>query len=167
MIKDGIGDRLINVNNSVLNTPGFRGAGWSSGYTNSQNVAASIKRTYSPPIPTTAAVSSEYYRLANGSADDSRGFNPGFGDEGEDEEGGMVTGKSTSDVFGMRYHARGGKRARRRDRHQQDQRQGDAEDDDSSDLSDESDDDGDLTQRFVAESSFLSSLNTFWRSDTI
>lgn len=147
VIKDGIGDRLINVNNSVLNTPGFRGAGWSSGYTNSQNVAASIKRTYSPPIPTTAAVSSEYYRLANGSADDSRGFNPGFGDEGEDEEGGMVTGKSTSDVFGMRYHARGGKRSRRRDRHQQDQRQGDAEDDDSSDLSDESDDDGDLTQR--------------------
>ena len=142
MIKDGVGDRLINVNNAVLNSPGFRGAGWSSGYTNNQNAAASIKRTYSPPIPTTNAVSSEYYRIANRAGDT-------FGDDGEDEEGGMVTGKGTSDMVGPRHHGRGGKKARRKDRQQQEQQkqQGDAEEDDSSDLSDESDDDGDMTQR--------------------
>ncbi|KAI9934916.1 hypothetical protein ASPWEDRAFT_44450 [Aspergillus wentii DTO 134E9] len=143
-IKDGIGDRLINVNNSVLNTPGFRAAGWSSPSTNinTQTAAAHIKRTYSPPIPTTAAVSSEYYRLgASRDANEARRSRLGY--EGEDEEGGMVTGKSNTDVIGRRHNGRGTKKTRRRDRqHHEDHRPAEVDEDDSSDLSDESDDDG-------------------------
>ncbi|PWY71652.1 hypothetical protein BO70DRAFT_365054 [Aspergillus heteromorphus CBS 117.55] len=138
-IKDGIGDRLINVNNTVLNTPGFRAAGWSSASTN-PNAAANIKRTYSPPIPTTAAVSSEYYQLGI-ARDANETQRLGLVDEGEDDEGGMVTGKSHVDVIGRRNR---GKRPHRRERQQQDhQKHREAEEDDSSDLSDESDDDGD------------------------
>ncbi|KAE8147133.1 hypothetical protein BDV25DRAFT_132332 [Aspergillus avenaceus] len=144
-IKDGIGDRLINVNNSVLNTPGFRAAGWSSASTNpnAQSIGANIRRTYSPPIPTTAAVTSEYYQLGvNRDANDARRI--GLVDDGEEDEGGMVTGKSSTDVIGRRPPGRGGKRAHRKERQQHDyQKQREAEEDDSSDLSDESDDDGD------------------------
>lgn len=144
-IKDGIGDRLINVNNSVLNTPGFRAAGWSSASANpyTQTAAAHIKRTYSPPIPTTTTVSGDYYRFgANKELADG-----GFGEEGEDEEGGMVTGKSSAEVTGRRHHGRHGKKPRRRERQQQDHRI--AEEDDSSDLSDDSDDDGESSRRSV------------------
>ncbi|CAN9119404.1 unnamed protein product [Alternaria alternata] len=52
-IKDGVGERLINVDSSVLNSPAFRAAGWVPN-------AADIKRTYSPPIPT--AITSEYFQ---------------------------------------------------------------------------------------------------------
>lgn len=172
-IKDGIGDRLININNSVLNTPGFRAAGWSSAPTNpsTQSATANIKRTYSPPIPTTKAVS-PYYRLdVNGDGDDALGTGPGDGDEGEDEEGGMVTGKSTADITGRRNAGRGGKKTRRKDRQQEPQlRQGEAEEDDSSDLSDESDDDGDPAQRLVSliwfKSSFLLPAEALSRSSS-
>ncbi|KAJ5223820.1 hypothetical protein N7468_008362 [Penicillium chermesinum] len=140
-IKDGIGDRLINVNNAVLNTPGFRAAGWSAVPPNGTNNVAHPKRSYSPPIPTTAAVSSEYYRLAVRDANAAREELQGLGlEDGEDEEGGMVTGKSNLDLTSRRALARSGKKKARRDRHQEAQRQADAEDDDSSDLSDESDD---------------------------
>lgn len=141
---------MINVNNSVLNTPGFRAAGWSSASANpNAQSASSLKRTYSPPIPTTAAVSSEYYRLAtrdaNGARDDALGL-----DDGEDEEGGMVTGKSNMDVTGRRHHGRGGKKKGRRERQQQEtQRPAEPEDDDSSDLSDDSDDDENNVHRWV------------------
>jgi hypothetical protein len=64
-----------------------------------------------------------------------------MGDDGEEDEGGMVTGKSSTDVIGRRQHARSGKRALRKERQQPDF--------DSSDLSDESDDDAD-SQRFVS-----------------
>ncbi|KAE8385285.1 hypothetical protein BDV23DRAFT_176368 [Aspergillus alliaceus] len=144
-IKDGIGDRLINVNNSVLNTPGFRAAGWSSVSTNpsAQSKAAHIRRTYSPPIPTTAAVTSEYYQLGV-HRDANEAQRLGLGEDGEEDEGGMVTGKSSTDVIGRRPQGRGGKRAHRKERQQQDSyKQRDAEEDDSSDLSDESDDDAD------------------------
>ncbi|KAB8278505.1 hypothetical protein BDV30DRAFT_222681 [Aspergillus minisclerotigenes] len=144
-IKDGIGDRLINVNNSVLNTPGFRAAGWSSASTNpsAQSVAAHIRRTYSPPIPTTAAVTSEYYQLGvSRDANEAQRF--GLGEDGEEDEGGMVTGKSSTEVIGRRPHGRAGKRTHRKERQQNDSyKQRDAEEDDSSDLSDESDDDVD------------------------
>ncbi|EAU37915.1 conserved hypothetical protein [Aspergillus terreus NIH2624] len=152
-IKDGIGDRLINVNNSVLNTPGFRAAGWSSASLNpnAQSAAAHIRRTHSPPIPTTTAVSSEYYNLRDGS-DLARA---GPGDDGEDDEGGMVTGKSSTDVIGRRHHGRSGKRGHRRERQQQEQqKQRDAEEDDSSDLSDESDDEGDSAPRPIDQIKF-------------
>ncbi|EYE97699.1 Sin1 family protein [Aspergillus ruber CBS 135680] len=148
-IKDGIGDRLINVNNSVLNTPGFRAAGWSSASANpyTQIAAAHIKRTYSPPIPTTT-LSGDYYRFgANKELADG-----GLGEDGEDEEGGMVTGKSSAEVTGRRHHGRHGKKPRRRERQQQDHRI--AEEDDSSDLSDDSDDDGESSRRTSQPISF-------------
>lgn len=85
---------------------------------------------------------------ANIAADEVQPAGPG--DDGEDDEGGMVTGKSTTDVTGPRSVARGGKKFRRKDRQHGQQRQGEADDDDSSDLSDESDDDGDSAQRLVA-----------------
>ncbi|CAG7983995.1 unnamed protein product [Penicillium salamii] len=143
-IKDGIGDRLINVNDSVLNTPGFRAAGWStaSAFPNTHS-SSHLKRTYSPPIPTTANVSSEYYKLAERNARPSRDNKQGLGLEDGEDDGGMVTGKSHTDMTARRHHARNGKKKSRRERQQEVQRQAVAEEDDSSDLSDDSDDDGD------------------------
>ncbi|KAL4801470.1 stress-activated map kinase interacting protein 1-domain-containing protein [Aspergillus unguis] len=154
-IKDGIGDRLINVNHSVLNTPGFRAAGWPAASANHPTqIAASLKRTYSPPIPTTTAVSSEYYQLGNRDLNDSQRF--GFGEDGEDDEGGMVTGKSTTaDGIGRRNPLRHEKRMNRRDRqHRELQKASVVEEEDSSDLSDESDDDGEPPQRASEEIKF-------------
>ena len=120
-IKDGIGERLINLDSNILNDPSFRAAGWS------QN-AADVKRTYSPPIPTT--VSSDYFAAPPRSA----GIPPaGFNDE--EEEGGMVTGRGSTETVGPGPNLR---RRRRREQHDAD---------DSSDLSDESDDELDNPQR--------------------
>ena len=89
---------------------------------------ADIQRTYSPPIPTT--ISSEYFAAPPRSA----GLTPaGFADE--EEEGGMVTGRGSTDTVGPGPHVR-----RRRLREQHDE-------DDSSDLSDESDEDADGSRR--------------------
>jgi hypothetical protein len=119
-IKDGVGDRLINVNSSVLNDPAFRAAGWLPN-------ASDIKRTYSPPIPT--AITSEYFQAPR-----SAGIpRASFGDD--EEEGGMVTGGGSNDTVGPDLKTR---RRRRKEL---------LEEDDSSDLSDESDEDGDPTQR--------------------
>ncbi|KAF1961754.1 stress-activated map kinase-interacting protein-like protein [Byssothecium circinans] len=115
-IKDGVGERLINVDSSVLNNPAFRAAGWVPN-------AADIKRTYSPPIPT--AITSEYFQAPR-----SAGLKApeGFGED--EEEGGMVTGGGASnDTLGPTLNA---KRRRRREQ---------LEEDDSSDLSDESEED--------------------------
>ncbi|ETN39623.1 uncharacterized protein HMPREF1541_05849 [Cyphellophora europaea CBS 101466] len=106
--KDGVGERLINVNNSILNTPGFRAAGWST---------EPIRRTYSPPIPTTGAA--EYFQ--NGAS-----LNREVLLADDEDEGGMVTGRASNDTIGPAL--------RRRRRKEQ------IDDDDSSDLSDESDD---------------------------
>ncbi|EUC42458.1 hypothetical protein COCMIDRAFT_7943 [Bipolaris oryzae ATCC 44560] len=116
-IKDGVGERLINVDSSVLNNPAFRAAGWVPN-------ASDIKRTYSPPIPT--AITSEYFQAPR-----SAGLKPpeGFGDD--EEEGGMVTGAGSNDTVGPTLNA---KRRRRKEQ---------LEEDDSSDLSDESDDEDD------------------------
>ncbi|PGH09050.1 hypothetical protein AJ79_05779 [Helicocarpus griseus UAMH5409] len=165
-IKDGVGDRLINVNSSILNTPGFRAAGWSS-VTGAS--AAHIKRTYSPPIPTATAVASEYFQVSartSRHADhygrtDGAGGGLGFGipDDGEDEEGGMVTGaKDSTNTVGPRQTKRGrkGRRKERQDeqRTQQGQGQAEIEEDDSSDLSDESDEELDGVQRAVQQIKF-------------
>jgi hypothetical protein len=131
-IKDGVGDRLITVNSSVLNDPAFRAAGW-------QPNASDIKRTYSPPIPT--AITSEYFQAPRSAG--VRGTE--FADD-EEEEGGMVTGGGGSnDTVGPDL------RTRRRRRKEQ------LEEDDSSDLSDESDEDADgrldiMCQDFVPTS---------------
>lgn len=120
-IKDGIGERLINVDASVLNDPSFRAAGWSSDLAN-------IKRTYSPPIPT--AVTSDYFTAPPRSA----GFAPpGFNDE--EDEGGMVTGRGSAETVGPGPKSR---KIHRREQH---------DEDDSSDLSDESDEDVEGTHR--------------------
>ncbi|KAL9603888.1 MAG: hypothetical protein Q9219_000826 [cf. Caloplaca sp. 3 TL-2023] len=95
----------------------FRAAGWSAN-------SADIKRTYSPPIPT--AITSDYFAAPPRSA----GFAPpGFNDE--EDEGGMVTGRGSTDTVGPGPNIR---RRRRREQH---------EEEDSSDLSDESDDEVD------------------------
>ncbi|KAF2763325.1 hypothetical protein EJ05DRAFT_534689 [Pseudovirgaria hyperparasitica] len=127
-IKDGVGERLITVNSSVLNNPAFRVAGWNAH-------ASDIKRTYSPPIPT--AVTSDYFQAPR-----SAGLSAptGFGDD--DEEGGLVTGgHGSNETVGPSINAR-----RRRRREQ-------LEEDDSSDLSDESDDE-DGAQRPVTQIKF-------------
>ena len=116
-IKDGVGERLITVDSSVLNDPSFRAAGWTAN-------AVDIKRTYSPPIPTT--ITSDYFTAPPRSA----GFPPpGFNDE--EEEGGMVTGRGNDDSVRPGPNLR---RRRRREQH---------EEEDSSDLSDESDEEVD------------------------
>jgi target of rapamycin complex 2 subunit MAPKAP1 len=122
-VKDGIGERLINVNNSILNSPGFRAAGWSS---------EPVQRTYSPPIPTTGTA--EYFQNAP-----SLQREPSQGDE--EDEGGMVTGRTSNDTVGP------GPNVRRRRRKET------IDDDDSSDLSDESDD-GEGAQRAAQQIRF-------------
>jgi target of rapamycin complex 2 subunit MAPKAP1 len=151
IIKDGIGDRLINVNNSVLNTPGFRAAGWlpTSANPTAQESGSLIKRTYSPPIPTTAAVASEYYQFARHTA---RELHDGDGLSIDDEdEGGMVTGGGggSTYTFGVKHHGKSSRKNRRRYRQNQiAARPGQGEDEDSSDLSDESDDESEFTRYF-------------------
>jgi hypothetical protein len=71
----------------------------------------------------------------------------GLGPEDGEDDGGMVTGKSHTDMTARRHHARNGKKKSRRERAQEAQRQAVAEEDDSSDLSDDSDDDGDNVGR--------------------
>jgi hypothetical protein len=114
-IADGVGERLITINDAFLNTSGFKAAGWR------QN-AANIKRTHSPPIPT--AIASEYFQAPPRSA--------GLGGmDDEVEEGGMVTGGGAGDTVGPGIAT---KRRRRREQ---------MEEEDSSDLSDDSDEEGD------------------------
>ncbi|KAL1635107.1 Component of a membrane-bound complex containing the Tor2p kinase [Neofusicoccum ribis] len=124
-IKDGVGERLISVNTSVLNNPAFRAAGWAPN-------TSDIKRTYSPPIPT--AIASEYFQAPR-----SAGLTgPGFGDD--DDEGGMVTGRGeSSETVGPMPVTR-----RRRRKEQ-------LEEEDSSDLSDDSDEDGDGDAKRAAQ----------------
>ena len=119
-IHDGVGERLINLNTSVLNNPAFRAAGWFPD-TNA------IKRCYSPPIPTTGAgVSNEYFRVP-------RKITGASLEDGVDDgrpAGGMVTGQQGSeDTIGAGIS----ERKRRRTRKEQ------LDEDDSSDLSDDSD----------------------------
>ena len=90
-----------------------------------------MKRTYSPPIPT--AIPSDYFNAPPRSA----GFAPaGFNDE--DDEGGMVTGRGSTDTVGPNPNIR----RRRRKEHQ--------DEDDSSDLSDDSEDDFEASKRYCA-----------------
>ncbi|KIW95857.1 uncharacterized protein Z519_02921 [Cladophialophora bantiana CBS 173.52] len=122
--KDGTAERLINVNSSILNTPGFRAAGWS---------ADPVHRTYSPPIPT--SINSEYLKEGadlqqiNSQAD-------------EEDEGGLVTGRTSNDTIGPGLNVR----RRRKKEH--------VEDDDSSDLTDESDEEVDGGQRAAQQIRF-------------
>ncbi|EKD21220.1 uncharacterized protein L3040_000738 [Drepanopeziza brunnea f. sp. 'multigermtubi'] len=114
-ISDGVGERLITINDAFLNTAGFRAAGWRLNPTN-------IKRTHSPPIPT--AIASEYFQAPPRTTLTDTGL------EDDIDEGGLVTGGGV-DTVGPGIAT---KRRRRREQ---------MEEEDSSDLSDDSDDDGD------------------------
>ncbi|KAK6842371.1 hypothetical protein PG990_005685 [Apiospora arundinis] len=114
-VADGVGERLITLNDGFLNTAPFKAAGWRSN-------PAHIKRTHSPDIPT--AIASEYFQAAPRAI--------GLTLEDEAEEGGMLTGVG-GDTPGP-----GAATRRRRER-----RREQMEEDDSSDLSDESDEESD------------------------
>ncbi|KAK5989056.1 Target of rapamycin complex 2 subunit sin1 [Cladobotryum mycophilum] len=79
-IADGVGERLITVNDSVLNTAPFKAAGW-------RPTSSHIKRTHSPPIPT--AIASEYFQAPR---------QAGFALEDGLEDGGMLTGGGADTV---------------------------------------------------------------------
>lgn len=112
--KDGTGERLIHINPSILNTPGFRAAGW---------VIDPVERTHSPPIPT--AVAAEYFRIGTDlRREDSRD---------DDDEGGMVTGRKSNDTIAPSPNL---KRRRRREQIEDD------DSSDLSDESDDDDDIG-------------------------
>ncbi|EXJ95528.1 hypothetical protein A1O1_00650 [Capronia coronata CBS 617.96] len=123
-VKDGVAERLIDVNSSILNTAAFRAAGWS---------ADPVQRTYSPPIPT--SISTEYFQ--NGS--DLQLMNS-QGDE--EDEGGLVTGRTSNDTIGPGFNIR----RRRKKEH--------ADDDDSSDLTDESEEEAEGAQRAAQQIRF-------------
>ena len=129
-MKDGVGERLITLNSSILNTPAYRAAGWAQ--------AADVKRTYSPPIPTTASI------LGNVPIFSTQRIDSFEGDE--DDEGGMVTGRPSNDTIGPGPAL---KRRRRREH---------IDDDDSSDLSDESDN-GNDAQRAAQQIRFAKMPN--------
>ncbi|KAM3560943.1 hypothetical protein ARSEF4850_003431 [Beauveria asiatica] len=96
-ISDGVGERLLTVNESFINTAPFKAAGW--------RPTSSHKRTHSPPIPT--AIASEYFqapRLLGLSLED-----------GEDD-GGMLT-HGGADTMGPGIAT---KRRRRREQMEED-----------------------------------------------
>ena len=113
-IADGVGERLITLNDNFLNSASFKAAGWRTN-------PSLIKRTHSPPIPT--AVASEYFQAP-------RAAGLTLEDEPEDGGGGTLAGGG-ADTLGP------GTATKRRRRREQ------MEEDDSSDLSDESDDEAD------------------------
>ncbi|KAJ9131670.1 Stress-activated map kinase-interacting protein 1 [Pleurostoma richardsiae] len=79
-IADGVGERLITLNESYLNSAPFKAAGWRTN-------PALIKRTHSPPIPT--AVASEYFQAPR---------QAGLTLEDEPEDGGMLGGAGADAV---------------------------------------------------------------------
>ncbi|PHH68416.1 hypothetical protein CDD82_569 [Ophiocordyceps australis] len=73
-IADGVGERLIAVDESFLNSAPFKSAGWRPN-------SSHIKRTHSPPIPT--AVASEYFQAPR---------QVGHRLEDGEDDGGLLTG---------------------------------------------------------------------------
>ncbi|KAF8475654.1 stress-activated map kinase interacting protein 1-domain-containing protein [Kalaharituber pfeilii] len=116
-MKDGVGERLITVNPTVLNVPGFRNAGWGN--------PAEIRRTHSPPIP--VGTSTEYFAAAPRSAGDLSGS---FNENADDS----LKAQKPSEFI-----TRGDRIARR-------MREVTRDDDDSSDASDDSDDEETVIQ---------------------
>ena len=126
-IHDGVGERLINLNTSVLNNPAFRTAGWTPDN-------AAIKRCYSPPIPTTGGgVSSAYFKAPGRTTRQGVRLDDGDGDGDAEGGRGMVSGMiGSEDTIGAGGMGVNERRRRQRTRKEQ------LEEDDSSDL--ESDD---------------------------
>ncbi|KAH7001897.1 stress-activated map kinase interacting protein 1-domain-containing protein [Ilyonectria destructans] len=97
-IADGVGERLLTVNDSFLNSAPFKAAGWRPN-------SSHIKRTHSPPIPT--AIASEYFQAPR---------QAGLTLEDGDEDGGMLTAGG-SDTMGPGMAT---KRRRRREQLEED-----------------------------------------------
>ncbi|KAL2888276.1 hypothetical protein HOO65_040613 [Ceratocystis lukuohia] len=116
-IADGVGERLITLNDGFLNTGPFKATGWKANPTH-------IKRTYSPPIPT--AIASEYFQAPRA---------VGHTLEDEPDVFGPQGGMGSSAVTPIA----GPKRRRGRGHRPPDQEE------DSSDLSDDSEDEADPT----------------------
>ncbi|CAG9944605.1 unnamed protein product [Clonostachys rosea f. rosea IK726] len=79
-ITDGVGERLLTVNEGFVNSAAFKAAGWRPN-------SSHIKRTHSPPIPT--AIASEYFQASR---------NQGYTLEDGEEDGGMLTGGGADTV---------------------------------------------------------------------
>lgn len=129
-IKDGVGERLITVNPTTLNAPGFRNAGWGN--------PAEIRRTHSPPIPVGA--STEYFAAAPKSA----GEPPSVYNDGEDDPSkafGHIISQDSLELAPDRV-VRGERIPRRRLRDGM-QRE---EEDDTSDASDETEEEETVAQ---------------------
>ncbi|RDA84269.1 hypothetical protein CP532_1979 [Ophiocordyceps camponoti-leonardi (nom. inval.)] len=73
-IADGVGERLITVDETLLNSVPFKAAGW-------RPSSSHAKRTHSPPIPT--AIASEYFQAPR---------QAGLTLEDAEDDGGMLTG---------------------------------------------------------------------------
>ncbi|KAK1248002.1 hypothetical protein MKX07_000890 [Trichoderma sp. CBMAI-0711] len=97
-IADGVGERLISVNDSSINTVPFKSAGWRPN-------SSHVKRTHSPPIPT--AIASEYFQAPR---------QAGLTLEDRFEDGGMLTGGG-ADTMGPGAAT---KRRRRREQMEED-----------------------------------------------
>ncbi|KAK7424985.1 Component of a membrane-bound complex containing the Tor2p kinase [Neonectria magnoliae] len=97
-IADGVGERLLTVNDSFLNSAPFKAAGWRPN-------SSHIKRTHSPPIPT--AIASEYFQAPR---------QAGLTLEDGEEDGGMLTAGG-SDTMGPGMAT---KRRRRREQMEED-----------------------------------------------
>lgn len=113
------------MDTSFLNDPAFKAAGWIAG--------PEIKRSYSPPIPTSGA--SEYFQAPPQSV----GLSTPAGRDHDDDTGmvsGATGGPGSNDTIGPTVAA-----VKRRKRREQ------LEEDDSSDLSDESNDEAEMAPR--------------------
>ncbi|UKZ82275.1 hypothetical protein TrVFT333_010060 [Trichoderma virens FT-333] len=97
-IADGVGERLISVNDSSINTVPFKSAGWRPN-------SSHVKRTHSPPIPT--AIASEYFQAPR---------QAGLTLEDGFEDGGLLTGGG-ADTMGPGAAT---KRRRRREQMEED-----------------------------------------------
>ncbi|EFX00644.1 stress activated map kinase interacting [Grosmannia clavigera kw1407] len=166
---DGVGERLITLDESIVHSAPFKAAGWRPN-------PGLIKRTHSPPIPT--AVASEYFRAPRtlgltledepdnssgllGGGPGGGGFGGGIGGIGSGGVSGQIGGSSSlmlgggggsggaggsSSVAGGSSITAATKRRRRREQME--------EEEDSSDLSDESDDEGTAEQRAAQQIKF-------------
>ncbi|CAK7202606.1 Component of a membrane-bound complex containing the Tor2p kinase [Sporothrix eucalyptigena] len=156
-VADGVGERLITLNESIVNSAPFKASGWRTN-------PGLIKRTHSPPIPT--AIASEYFRAPRSlgftledDADESGGVlgggGGGGGISGARRNGGKGGGGGASVISGgvggggpdpLGPATAATKRRRRREQLE--------EEEDSSDLSDESDDEGSTDQRAAQQIKF-------------
>lgn len=118
-IPDGIGERLITLNNAFLGSSDFRAARW-------RQIEASCMQTHSPPIPT--GIASEYFQAPPKLKPNSLNSPEEYNIEG----GTVVDDGATNGTVGTENMTK-----RRRRREQLD------DEEDSSDMSDESDDDVD------------------------